>query len=120
MRRLASREEARSLIIHQREVEGFRDLWPVIKAGMGETKPKRKDKDIIYWRWTFAAVGTVVVFLAGFFLITTLFQNGPLLDQDGETNFQINSIRVGNEPATPFLFQPKDSDMIFVWAEKGM
>jgi hypothetical protein len=108
------------LIIHEREVEGFRDLWPAIKVGVRETKPKRKEKDFINWRWAFASAGILVVFLAGFFLVTTLFQNGPLLDRDGEAKFQINSIRVGNEPATPFLFQPKDSDMIFVWAEKGM
>ena len=120
MSQMASREEARTLIIQESDVENFRDLWPSIKTGVTEKRPEKKTMYSIDRRWVFAAASVVAVFLAGYLLFTTLSQNGIFLDQEGEARFKINSIRVGDEPATPFLYQPKDSDMILVWAEKSM
>ena len=120
MSQMASREEARALIIQESDVENFRDLWPSIKTGVAEKKTEKKATYSINRRWVFAAASVVSVILAGFLLFTTISQNGAPLDQEGEARFKINSIRVGDEPATPFLYQPKDSDMILVWAEKSM
>lgn len=120
MSQLASREEVKALIIQERDVEDFHNLWPAIRTGVSEEKPAKKAMYPINRKWAFAAAGVVSVFLAGYLLLPSLFQNGALLDRDGDVRFQIISIRVGDEPATPFLYQPKDSDMILVWAEKGM
>ena len=120
MSRVASRDEAKALIIQQDDVGNFRDLWPAIKSGVVEKKPEMKAAFFSHWRWAFAAASIVVVMLAGFLFYTILSQNGTLLEQEGEARFQINSIRVGDEPATPFVYQPKDSDMILVWAEKSL
>ena len=120
MSRVASRDEVKALIIQQDDVRDFRDLWPAIKSGVVEKKPERKAEVSSHWRWAFAAASIVIVILAGFLFYTILSQNGTLLEQEGEARFQINSIRVGDEPATPFIYQPKDSDMILVWAEKSM
>ena len=120
MSQMASQEDVKTLIIQESDVEDFRDLWPAIKTGVSEKKPEKKAMYSINRRWAFAAASVVAVFLAGFLLFTILSQDGALLDQEGEARFQINSIRVGDEPATPFLYQPKDSDMILVWAEKSM
>jgi hypothetical protein len=117
---MASREEVKALIIQESDVADLRDLWPAIKTGVAEKKSERKTLISSNWRWAFVAASIVVVFLAGFLLFTTISQNGILLDQEGEVRFKINSIRVGDEPATPYLYQPKDSDMILVWAEKSM
>jgi predicted anti-sigma-YlaC factor YlaD len=117
---MASREEVKDLIILESDVEEYRDLWPAIKAGIAEKIPKKKVIFSINRRWGFAAASVAAVFLAGFLLFLILSQNGALLDQEGEARFQINSIRVGDEPATPFVYQPNDSDMILVWAEKNM
>ena len=119
-KQLASREEVKDLIILESEVEGFRDLWPAIKSGIAEKAPEKKAKYPVNRRWAFAAASLAVVILAGIVFLLTLSQNGALLDQEGQVRFQINSIRVGDEPATPFVYQPKDSDMILVWAEKNM
>ena len=118
-RQLASREEVKDLIIQESEVEGFRDLWPAIKSGISERAPEKSPKYPLNRRWAFAA-SIAVVILAGFVFFLTISQKGALLDQEGQARFQINSIRVGDEPATPFVYQPKDSDMILVWAEKNL
>jgi hypothetical protein len=120
MSRVASRDEARALIIQEDDVGNFRDLWPAIKTGVVEKKPEKKAILTLNRRWIFAAASIVGVFLVGILLYSILFQIGSLSEQEGEARFQINSIRVGDEPATPFLYQPKDSDMILVWAEKSL
>ena len=120
MKQIASREEVRALLIHEQEVEDFRDLWPAVRSGLAEGAKVEKTEFIFKHKWVLSAAGAAAVILAGFLLYTSFFQNGALLNDLGNTRFQINSIRVGDEPATPFLYQPKDSDMILVWAEKGM
>jgi hypothetical protein len=120
MGRMASREEVKALIIQESDVADFNDLWPAVKSGTTLEEPRKKTGSFLNRGWAYAAAGGVAVFLAGFLLVTVITRNGTLVDQEGEARFQINSIRVGDEPATPFLYQPKDSGMILVWAEKNM
>jgi hypothetical protein len=120
MSQMASREEVKALIVQESDIEDFRDLWPAVKSGVVRKTPEKKAVFSLNRRWTFAVAGVVAVFLAGFLLIAILTQDGVLVEQEGEARFQINSIRVGDEPATPFLYQPKDSGMILVWAEKSL
>jgi hypothetical protein len=120
MCRVASQDEVKTLIIKQEDVGEFKDLWPAVKSGVIQKNGKREKRDFPYKRWAFSTVGILAVLLAGFLFYSVLFQNGILIEPEGEARFQINSIRVGDEPATPFIYQPKDSDMILVWAEKGM
>jgi hypothetical protein len=120
MSRVASRDEIKTLIVQQDEVEDFRDLWPAVKSGIIEIEPERKAEFSLSRRWAFAAACFVVVCIAGVMVISFLPKDRTLLDQEGESRFRINSIRVGDELATPFVYQPKDSDMILVWADKSM
>ena len=118
--RMASRDEAKAMIIQEDDVRNFRNLWPGIETGAIAKKPEKKAIPFLNRRWIFAAASMVVVFLAGILFYSILFQNGTLAEQEGEARFQINSIRVRDESATPFVYQPKDSDMILVWAEKSL
>ena len=120
MSQMANREEVKALIVQEADVGDFRDLWPAVKTGVAAKKPEKKAIISLYRRWAVAAASLVALFLAGFLFYSLLFRNGTFTEQEGEARFQINSIRVGDEPATPFLYQPKDSDMILVWAEKSM
>lgn len=117
---MASRDEAKALIIQEDDVKHFRDLWPAIRTGVADRKPEKKALFFLDRKWVFATTGFVALFLAGFLFYSLLFQSGTVGEQEGKVKFQINSIRVGDEPATPFLYQPKDSDMILIWAEKSM
>jgi hypothetical protein len=100
MSRVASRDEVKALIFTKEKEK---------KAGFSVNR-----------RLAFAAAGIVAVCLAGFLFFNLLFRNGIPSEREGEARFQINSIRVGDKPATPFVYQPKDSDMILVWADKSM
>jgi hypothetical protein len=120
MSQVASRDEVKTLIIQEDDVKDFRDLWPAVKTGVAAKKPDKKALFSLNRQWLFVATGLVALFLAGFLFYSLLFQNGILSEQEGKARFQINSIRVGDESATPFLYQPKDSDMILIWAEKSL
>ena len=120
MSRVASRDEVKALIVQQEDLGDFRDIWPAVKTGIIEIKPERKAEFSFHRRWAVAAVCIVVVCIAGILILNFFSKNGPLLDQEGEARFRINSIRVGDEPATPYVYQPKDSDIILVWAEKSL
>jgi hypothetical protein len=118
--RAASRDEAKASLIQQDDVKYLGNLWPAVKTGILEGKTKGGAKGSFYRRWAFGAAAIAAVLLAGFLFYNALLKNGTKWEQEGEAKFQINSIRVGDEPATPFVYQPKDSDMILIWAGKSM
>jgi hypothetical protein len=118
--RIASRDEVKAFIFQQDDVKDFPDLWPAVKSGILEKKPKGRKEVSFYRRLVFAASGVAAVLVAGFLFYAILSKSGTHLEQEGEARFRINSIHVGDEPATPFVYQPKDSDMILVWAEKSI
>lgn len=119
MRQIASRDEVKALIVQEDDVVDFRDLWPAVKSGIVAKKQEKKTAISLYKKWVYATAGLVALVLVGFLFYSLLIQNGILTDHERDAEFQINSIRVGDKPATPFLYQPKDSDMILVWAEKS-
>ena len=118
--RIASRDEVKAFIFQQEDVKDFPDLWPAVKSGILENKPEERKEVSFYRRVVFAASGVAAVLVAGFLFYAILSKSGTHLEQEGEARFRINSIHVGDEPATPFVYQPKDSDMILVWAEKSI
>jgi hypothetical protein len=120
MSRVASRDEVKALIFREDDVQDFQDLWPAVKAELITKEKEKKAGFSVNRRLAFAAAGIVAVCLAGFLFFNLLFRNGIPSEREGEARFQINSIRVGDKPATPFVYQPKDSDMILVWADKSM
>jgi anti-sigma factor RsiW len=117
--RLASLDEVKALLMHESDVRSSRDLWPDIKSAIMKRKTEKRAFFSVYRKWAFVAASLMAVLVAGFLFYTILVQNGKLIEQEEGARFQINYIRVGDEPATPFLYQPKDSDMIIVWAEKS-
>jgi anti-sigma factor RsiW len=72
------------------------------------------------WRWAAAAGG---LFLAVFvtFALVRYFQSTPAsgaLAAPDSGQFQINYVRIADEPAQTFIFKPHDSDVVIVWAGK--
>lgn len=117
--RLAGVEDVKSVLIQENEVGNLEGLWPSVRRKLN--KEEREERRIYKprWRWAFAVAVFLVVVISGiwFYHIFT-----PKKSPSGEElveRFQINYIRIEEKPASAFLFQPKDSDMIFVWTEKN-
>jgi len=117
---LASAKEIKALLIRESDAQDSRDLWADMKSAIIAKKPEKRAFLAGYRRWAFAAVGLLAILIAGSLFYIILVQNGGLTEQQENARFQINYLRVGDEPATPYLYQPKDTDMIIVWAEKSL
>lgn len=118
--KLATLDEVKSVLYQESDVEDLREIWPAVEAGITTKKAERKGSFPVGLKWALPTACLVLLIVMGIMFIPMLQRNGGSGGQDQGSKFQINSIRVGNEPATPFLYQPQDSDMIIVWAEKSL
>lgn len=130
---LASREEARHVLVQVRDVGDLDRLWPVISdrvrgirpslepnAGMAREATARPRAG---WRWTAAASGLILAVVLT--LAVVRFFQSPSISgggiAQGETDqVQIHYVRIDNEPAQTFIFKPHDSDVVIVWAGKNI
>ena len=131
-RRLASREEARHVLIQARDVGDLDRLWPAISgrirgiapwlepnAGMAREATARPRA---VWRIAAAAAGLALAVVMTFTVVRFFRSPAPPLGAafvEGETDqVQIHYVRIENEPAQTFIFKPHDSDVVIVWAGK--
>ncbi len=113
LKRLADEEEVRSLLLQGNEVG---DLWPAIRNRLSGVRGKGHSFLWGKWKLAFGAVSLFVVVLVSLWLHNISVQKKTTLK---ETNcFKIDYIKVGDKPAQAFIYQPKHSNMIFIWAEK--
>ncbi len=117
-RKLADVEEVRSLVIQESELEGMEDLWPAVKTGLSEGREEARIPLWRRWKWVYASA-FLAVMLAGLIWLTFVFipGKGPSEESFGK-QFQINYIKIENEPAQAYVFRPRDSNTFFVWVEK--
>jgi len=140
--RLASREEARSVIIRTEDVGIPGGFWPAIAeridgcvpmparaAGMAceaETVPGPQRRA---WRWAAAVSGTALAALLTISFIRYLGAPDPGgigaagSAESGEfrpDQVRIHYVRIDNAPAQTFIFKPHDSDVVIVWAGKNI
>jgi len=129
-KRLVSREEARLLLVQVDDVGDLDRFWPSIKEKLGE-KAKKDEKNLLskpamakMWRLAAAAVTVLLIAAAvNFWLLRKPRLDTPLQGGPGpaETEqVQIHYVKIDNEPAQTFIFQPRDSNIIIVWAGKNI
>lgn len=116
---LASLEETKSLLILGEDVGGLEDLWPKVNAQL--TKQKRKERffQVPRWAWAVGAACLLIAIVLGLWFYQ-LAPPGKTPEEDIISPFQIRYIRIYDEPARTYLFQPQDSNMIIIWAEKNI
>lgn len=120
--RLLSREEARSLLVGPGQVAGAGHLWPGISARLEPDRPVRDPaarRGPMAWRWAAAAALVAVVAVTGFWLLRQVERPGF----EGATlaraqRFELDYVNVGGEPARTFVYQPRGTDTVFIWASK--
>ncbi len=116
---LASLEETKSLLIQEEEVGGLERLWPKVKLQL--TKEKRKERlfRLPRWGWAVGAAFLLIAIVLGIWFYQ-LAPPGKTPEEDITSPFQIKYIRIYDKPARTYLFQPQDSNMIIIWAEKNI
>jgi hypothetical protein len=115
--RLAGRAEVKALLFREDEIGEIPDFWPRVKAavesretsGFAISRPSRGKR----LRILAAALGAVVLLL-----IVGRLMRRPGSSPAGETAFRLHEIHIDDRPARAYLFQPQDSNMVFIWAEK--
>ncbi len=117
-RNLVSLEETKSLLIQEGEVGRLEDLWPKVKLQI--TKEIRKERlfRAPRWAWAVGATFLLIAIVLGIWFYQ-LAPPGKTPEADIISPFQIKYIRIYDKPARTYLFQPKDSNMIIIWAEKN-
>jgi hypothetical protein len=130
--RLATREEARSLLVGADDLGNLDGLWPAVRdeiAAHGpRVQPPRRPR-ISAWRWLAAVSGLALASLTAWTAVRTL-QPGA-----GLSGFEVSSVaaaasepgsgcgdvrlayvRIGSEPARTIIFKPRDADLVLIWA----
>jgi len=119
-KKLARIDEVKPFLIGENKVGSLEGLWHGIKAEISQGKRKEQRSLLLRLRWAFGTASFLIALAAGiwFYRNPTLVKT-PLKENLVE-RFQINYVRIENKPARAFLFQPHDSEMIVVWAEKNI
>jgi len=116
--KLADLNEVRSILVDEREVSGIPSLWPRIRHDLPTLRAPAAHGMRSGLRWAFQVLGLCMVLVLGFWLIRHRRPDNAPSAAGSPGSFRIQSIRLENKPATTFLYQPKDSKFIMVWAEK--
>ena len=116
--RLAGREEVRALFVRETETGSFPDFKPAVRRALAEPgdplPASRPGGSRRRWR----TAGAAVVAAGALILIIGRLRRPPSDSPVGTEGFRLHEIRIENRPARAYLFQPKGSNIVFVWAEK--
>ncbi|MBE0460061.1 MAG: hypothetical protein IBX60_00235 [Candidatus Aminicenantes bacterium] len=117
---MASIEEVKPFLIEESEAGSIEGVWPEIKKKLNQEKRKKPRSLWFRLKWAFGIASFLIAAAAGIWFYRTLALDKTYLKENLVERFQINYIRIENKPARAFLFQPHDSEMIVVWAEKNI
>lgn len=117
-RKLAGLEEVRGVLIDSGELMDMISLWPKVRNELRSGIETRSPGIRAGWKWALQGLGLCLVLVLGIWIIRHSQPERTPAAASSPGNFQIQSIRLENKPATTFLFQPNDSKFIMVWAEK--
>jgi hypothetical protein len=121
MEELVELEEAQTLFIREKPVEEGTNLWPKIQVGLCQAEEKRFfPRYVARWKWALGAACLTFVLLAGYWIAQRPGGSESVIPSLTEEQFQINYIRVEEKPAGAYVYQPQDSEIIFVWAERSL
>ncbi len=117
---LATVEDVRGIIIPESQCQEIATSWDGFQAKL---KKGEREEPHLYssrWRWAYAMAGLVVLAAAAILVIKTPPFHKAQLEERLIGHFRINYIRIENKPAQAYVYQPQDSNMIIVWAQKNI
>jgi len=122
--RLASREEALRFLVRSEDVAPGLNLWPRLRRALvgGTRATESAASSLIIRRRALAAAGAILLVVFGLWFLRSgisVRTDRIAAEASRDSRFKLNYIRVGGEPATAYIYQPKGTDMIVVWAERN-
>jgi hypothetical protein len=117
---LVSLDDVQGITIQESQCADTESLWDGFEAKLREAKRK---EDHVYsprWRWIYGMAFVLVFGAAAIWFVLLPQFRKTQVEESLNGHFRINYIRIENEPAQAYIFQPQDSYMIIVWAQKNI
>ncbi len=119
--RLISRDEARALLVRAGDLSGLEDFWPGIRTEIEKVKPVRlpgRTRAGWKWGWAWGAAAVIAAATGLWLLRNSRAPELSLMNMPVSDRFELEYVRIGGETANAYVYQPQNSDMVLVWAEK--
>jgi hypothetical protein len=134
--RLASREEARSVMIEAADVGDIDGLWPAVRkaiAAPSGRSERGRGPGIPAWRWLAAAAGLALAVALTWSAVRALRPGAELYGYEvvsvaaaatGEEipltgDIQLAYVRIADEPARTIVFKPRAAALVLIWAGRN-
>lgn len=112
-------DEAKALFLSEEEAMDLINVWPgIVPKLCEESAEKVRPSFWLRWRWAMGVAGLALFILVGFWFMQTPDSVELALQAPAEEQLQINYIKVEEKPAGAIVYEPQDSEMIIVWAER--
>jgi hypothetical protein len=120
--RLVSRREAEALLVKPGDAGPAEALWEMIeRRAVQAVRVPEKKAAWLSWEWAAGAAALLLVAAASFWLLRGVETGAVRADLTRPPErFEIDYINVGGAPAQAFVYQPRGSEMVFVWAGKNL
>jgi hypothetical protein len=136
--RLATREEARRLLVGADEIGDLIGIWPAVCAAIAGSGPggghpvAAVRARIPAWRWLTASAGFALAILLTWTAVRTLQPGHGLAGFDVSSvmasasepgsapdDVQLGYVRIENEPARTIVFKPHEANLVLIWAGRN-
>jgi hypothetical protein len=118
-KKLISREAVQGITIREFQCGDADSLWNGFEQKVRRANENNRHVFGPFRRWVYAmAVLLLFVATAIWFVVSPPLRKARIEESLNE-HFRINYIRVEDKPAQAYVYQPQDSNMIIVWAQKN-
>ena len=112
-------DEARTLFVSEDKAPEMDHVWLKIRRKLcEETTQSPRPSLWPRWKWAAGAIGLALFIFVSFWFIPRPAELDLNLAADTEQKLQINYVKVEEKPAGAIVYEPQDSEMIIVWAER--
>jgi hypothetical protein len=117
---LISREDVQGITIQENQCGDSDSQWDGFEEKVRETRSDKQQVLSPRWSWAYGMAVVLVLGAAAIWFVSSPQFRKNRIEDSLNGHFRINYMRIENKPAQAYLFQPQDSHMIIVWAQKNI